>query len=540
MTKLRQQPLTLATLVSAALAINIIDSWPYVIRLRQVRGVAWAVLPLLLCAACALVSAIPPPANSAALGWRRLSFAWFLAGAAVWMSIAYFLDNASLFYLLVVLLGGALLGAPRLLRLSSLPRLCLNTLVLLLIALPLLDVALYDHAASAPSASGEHAAAAPRRGSPHFIDARNAHQFYSFAAARGDPSQFAVWWRSFYSELYRLLRDIGEPAPGFIPSIRLRPNSAGQFFASVVKVNSRGFRGQEIPTDKGDAYRIVALGESTTFGMTMASDDQPWPALLEQIIRDRLHPSRRVEVINAGVPGYDLADNVRRLETDILPLHPDLIISYHGYNGFLMIDGSFPHPWEPPPPPFPDRPLKLAAELEYRLTLRSFLRDQIPSAPRAPRAIDPLQTRYADAYRRLIVFSRMNDIRLALANFSMAIDEQSSSQLLDFYGSCGWGVLCVRRRANAIHTEIVRQLAAQNPGVLYIDTHSNLNARPENFIDIVHLTQTGRRQLAENIFRALRPTLQRDLSPAPSAISSRRPKNTLAHRPADSIPAKPS
>src|SRR5581483_2815554 len=136
--------------------------------------------------------------------------------------------------------------------------------------------------------------------------------------------------------LYRLLRDIGEPAPGFIPSIRLRPNSAGPFFASVVKVNSRGFRGQEIPTDKGDAYRIVALGESTTFGMTMASDDQPWPALLEQIIRDRLHPSRRVEVINAGVPGYDLADNVRRLETDILPLHPDLIISYHGYNGFLM------------------------------------------------------------------------------------------------------------------------------------------------------------------------------------------------------------
>jgi hypothetical protein len=37
-----------------------------------------------------------------------------------------------------------------------------------------------------------------------------------------------------------------------------------------------------------------------------------------------------------------LKANIWRLTAEILPLHPDMIISYHGYNGFGMIRGIVP------------------------------------------------------------------------------------------------------------------------------------------------------------------------------------------------------
>jgi hypothetical protein len=44
--------------------------------------------------------------------------------------------------------------------------------------------------------------------------------------------------------------------------------------ADKFRINSRGFRDREFAADKGDSYRIVALGESTTMGATIAPDDQ--------------------------------------------------------------------------------------------------------------------------------------------------------------------------------------------------------------------------------------------------------------------------
>jgi lysophospholipase L1-like esterase len=125
---------------------------------------------------------------------------------------------------------------------------------------------------------------------------------------------------------------IADPA-GVVP-FRLGPGRHAPFFQSTISINSSGFRGKEILQPKGNAYRIVALGESTTFGCTLNPEDRPWPEWLEEIIARKLSPTRRVEVINAGVASYTLENNVDRLARDILPLKPDLIISYHGVNGF--------------------------------------------------------------------------------------------------------------------------------------------------------------------------------------------------------------
>jgi lysophospholipase L1-like esterase len=282
---------------------------------------------------------------------------------------------------------------------------------------------------------------------------------------------------------------------------------------SPISINSLGFRGPEIARDKDGAYRIVVLGESTTFGMTLQPEDKPWPEVLEQIIRQRLKSRRPVQVINAGVPAYTLRHNLSRLSGEILPLQPDMIISYHGANGFRMIDSSMLPAMGPVPPVYQERPIKLAAEAEHRLRMLIFqyqARRRYASA--APPAALPLETDYAAAYRQLIQCARTNGIRLALANFSMAVNQASDPRVIDFYQGGGSRAAYGFIPANAAHSLIVSQLAAEYPEVCFVDTHPHLDGEHEKFIDLIHFTGEGDRQLAENMFAGIRQILEQDLA----------------------------
>jgi len=297
------------------------------------------------------------------------------------------------------------------------------------------------------------------------------------------------------------------PNPGF--RFRLRPGSRGMMVSCPISINSLGFRGPEISATKDGVYRIVVLGESTTFGMTIEPGDEPWPERLEQIIRQRLKTRRPVQVINAGVH-----DNLRRLPREILPLQPDMIISYHGANGFSLIDSSVLPPLGPAPPVYQERPIKLAADAEHRLRLLLFQHHAgLRRVSAAPPAARPLETGYAAAYRQLIECARTNGIRLALANFSMAVNQASDPKVIDFYRGGGTRAAYGFIRANALHSLIVSQLAAEHPEVLFVDTHPHLDGEHEKFIDLIHLSAEGERQLAENMFDGIRKTLQQDLAP---------------------------
>jgi hypothetical protein len=105
-----------------------------------------------------------------------------------------------------------------------------------------------------------------------------------------------------------------------------------------VRINNFDFRGADIEFDKGNRYRIFALGESPTFGATIRRDDLPWPDVLGRLIQARLRCDRPIEVINAGTEAYNLQNNLERLKRDIIPLKPDLVVSYHGYNGQQFMD----------------------------------------------------------------------------------------------------------------------------------------------------------------------------------------------------------
>jgi lysophospholipase L1-like esterase len=292
----------------------------------------------------------------------------------------------------------------------------------------------------------------------------------------------------------------------------LRPNSRARVARSTFAINSRGFRGREIPAEKGDAYRIVALGESTTFGVTFNPEDRPWPEWLEQMIRERLKPRRPVEVINAGVPGYRLDQNLHRFRTEIRPLKPDMVICYHGINGFgLLRDALLPIPGAAPPV-YKERPLRLLADLEYRLKLLRFEHRPLPRRTARPAPLaNPLETEYARLYGQLVQIARTNHIRLVLATFSMAASDRSDPEIVKFY-QAGYPLAPWQVQANIVHSTIVQRLAGQNPDVSLVDTHPHLDGEHDKFIDLVHFAPAGDQQLAETFFNALRPILEKDLS----------------------------
>lgn len=96
-------------------------------------------------------------------------------------------------------------------------------------------------------------------------------------------------------------------------------------------VNSYGFSNPPI-FEKANSYRIVAMGESTTYGYN-ASFENSYPRLLEKILN--INFKKSVEVINAGLPGYATSDAINLLEKRILPLQPNLIIVQFSYNDFF-------------------------------------------------------------------------------------------------------------------------------------------------------------------------------------------------------------
>ncbi len=99
-----------------------------------------------------------------------------------------------------------------------------------------------------------------------------------------------------------------------------------------VHINREGFRGPEVAVAKPPgALRIMAIGSSTTFDPTVSGDQATWPARLQFWLR-QLASDQAIEVINAGVPGYRVEDDLIRLETDLFRYRPDVIILYEGHN----------------------------------------------------------------------------------------------------------------------------------------------------------------------------------------------------------------
>lgn len=96
--------------------------------------------------------------------------------------------------------------------------------------------------------------------------------------------------------------------------------------------NSLGYRNDEFSLEKPDGvYRIVALGGSSTYDVSIKDNDLTFTAQLEKLLEEE-YGYENVQVINAGVPGYNSWEMLGNLEFRVLDLDPDLVIIYEGTN----------------------------------------------------------------------------------------------------------------------------------------------------------------------------------------------------------------
>jgi hypothetical protein len=90
------------------------------------------------------------------------------------------------------------------------------------------------------------------------------------------------------------------------------------------------------------------------------------------------------------------------------------------------------------------------------------------------------------------------------ANYTL---EAFKARQLDYAGHTlpveMWGKPCYVASATDQHNDVIRELAAQNPDVLFVDQQRLLRHSGQNFTDCCHLTDTGCIQFVENILAAM-------------------------------------
>lgn len=79
---------------------------------------------------------------------------------------------------------------------------------------------------------------------------------------------------------------------------------------------------------------VVALGSSTTQSHLATDRAHSYPAVLQEELNDSL-PFAHIAIINRGIGGQDVAEEMARLDADTLVVRPVLVVWQVGANGVL-------------------------------------------------------------------------------------------------------------------------------------------------------------------------------------------------------------
>jgi len=195
---------------------------------------------------------------------------------------------------------------------SSLRPFCLSTWLaapaaaVLLLLTPVSQSRAQAQATPAPQQSANPASASP---SQTTIAAKSPEQRGVTARAIDKVKQVAKSAGDIFSRVPCLPPKDGSKAMGSLPHV------AGKLVA-------------------GQPVVIVAFGSSSTAGYGASSPDFNYPNRLAAQLR-RHYPTADITVINAGVGGEDAPEMMKRLQKEVIDVHPDLVIWQVGTNAVL-------------------------------------------------------------------------------------------------------------------------------------------------------------------------------------------------------------
>jgi lysophospholipase L1-like esterase len=131
----------------------------------------------------------------------------------------------------------------------------------------------------------------------------------------------------FSMEMWKYAVQLKRPVADPDLSFAHLPNGHAFLMGADVKINSQGLRDREYSLEKAPGtYRIMLLGDSTTFGWGVREEDTAAKILERKLAADPPRGYTQVEVLNAGVGNYDTVQEVTYYQTRGQAFHPDLVV----------------------------------------------------------------------------------------------------------------------------------------------------------------------------------------------------------------------
>jgi lysophospholipase L1-like esterase len=106
----------------------------------------------------------------------------------------------------------------------------------------------------------------------------------------------------------------------------LPPKGGAQSLGSLPHVAAKLASGQPVV--------IIAFGSSSTAGYGSSSPEFTYPSRLAAQLR-RQYPTANITIVNSGRGGEDAPEMMKRLQTSVIDMHPDLVIWQVGTNAVL-------------------------------------------------------------------------------------------------------------------------------------------------------------------------------------------------------------
>ena len=327
-----------------------------------------------------------------------------------------------------------------------------------------------------------------------------------------------VWSRGWTANCYAADLQLYQPHP--VIGSELAPNFRLRSSVHEVSVNAAGFRGPPIAQQKPvGVVRVAMLGGSATYGY-LARDQQVAARLLEDELRAK---GLDAEVINAGVPGYNLYHTTVRYRERVAPLKPDYVVLYLGWNDLPYVVSDQPR--------HADFRIKQIAPGWQRLlshsTLYGFvfyrLRNDRPHmAPPAEVRLKPTSI-------------GSQQLRENLEQLAAEI-EASGAQMIVCAQACGAHPevsdelrlqLDAQERVPAARMVPLAQMLHETLHALaerhqapFVDAYEAIPPTEENLGDYIHLTPRGERLLAELLAELLTELLAERMQSSPSIIEA--------------------
>ncbi len=261
------------------------------------------------------------------------------------------------------------------------------------------------------------------------------------------------------------------------------------------------------PRDKIHS-RILVMGGSTTYDTAIMDEEFTWVGQLERLTRKSYGSD--YDVINAGVGGYTLYENLIHYITTLTYLEPDVIVFYVGINdvhprlfGAISRDYSnYRKPWDSSEELLPPVPKLISSSHIYRYF---YLRHHIRNA--TGRSIGKLTAKpypKSDSWEASLQKNNSEQYRAVLENFILLAKGQGRRVVIlpQFYMSrktkeevFGVGVL----ENNKVNYE----LASKHDVIFGGSIISEQLFEKNDLKDAVHFVESGAKKMAHAVFKIL-------------------------------------